>query len=147
MKNGVIILVLVFFAMLVVSIVSPNVQNVSPIVTLAIADQEEVRMARYDNLELSLDGERYTLYLQDISWDRKSASFLIKSDPESGAPFIHEYFRLDFGWKAASMYKQPEQFLVFPDQSKIVYMGNGKELYIKLVSIESREANLIVKWI
>lgn len=147
MDKQMIIYSLILLAILVLAVVSPKIQDVNPVIGLAIADQKVASLARYDTMTVSLGTEKYLLSVNNIAADRKSADFILESDTKSGAPYFKQYFKLSFEGKDASMYGNPDIIRVYPNKSKVLYISDEKKLYIEILSIQNRQANLLIKWI
>ena len=108
-KNILLILALVILVA-GVAVFSRNIEDTNQIVTLAIADTGTVTLAQYNRVQIELDSGSYYLTPYFINKDRKNVNLLLKSNPDT--EFFQRYFGLDFGRKAISMFRQPEQVYI-----------------------------------
>jgi hypothetical protein len=146
MEKSVIVSIILLVIIALGIVLLPKTQDINPIVGLAITEQKSFSIAPYDTITMNLGGTNYYLYLSSISWSRDGADFILKSDLNA-SPYIQNYFRLNFDRVRTTMYKNPEIIYTQPQRTKTINVGKEKNIYIELVSIESRKANVIVKWV
>jgi hypothetical protein len=145
MEKKFVILLSVLLIIFVTAIFYPSSQDVSPIIGLAIAEEKTISMARYDKIRIESENDAYLLRLSGLGWSRDYADFILTADPKSSAPYLQRYFRLDFDRVRTTMYNNPNIIYTQPQKSITINLDNGKQIYVELVSIESRTAKIIVK--
>lgn len=89
------------------------------IISLTTTEQTYTKLANYNKLEFELGGNTHLLTVKKVYPDRTKVDFIIESNPT--------YFTLKI------------------DESKTIDVGESESLYVKLVSITSSRADIIVK--
>lgn len=131
--------------LVVILAISPDINANNQIVTFAILDTEQITIDEYSKVGITTDEGSYILSLYDITNDRKRAKFSLKSDPFStDTDYFQQYFKLDFGVRTVSFFGNPLPIRVQPQKSKTLYLGD-EQLYVELVSIKNKQANIIIK--
>ena len=114
-------------------------------VTLAIVDSIDTKMSKYNKLVIDFGDKIYYLYAYDIAKDRKHASFKLTSEPNTGLAYIEHYFRLDISSQHRYHDETLKQYHIMVGKSKTIFIGNNEKLYIELLSIKNRKANLFIE--
>ncbi|TKJ17204.1 hypothetical protein CEE44_01565 [Candidatus Woesearchaeota archaeon B3_Woes] len=141
------VLSLGFVLVLLIALIAvfPSVDSSNQIVAFATLNTEQITIDEYGKVDIITDGGSYILSLYDLTKDRKRAKFSLKSNPfSSNTDYFQQYFALDFDVRTISFFGNPLPIRVQPQKSKTLYLGD-EQLYIELISIKNKQANIIIR--
>jgi hypothetical protein len=144
MEKSTIVYVVLLLIVGVSLVVSSTPTNVT---TLAILETKQVALKATQNLRIDIEDRPYTLTALSVARDRSNANLVLRSDAHPDSLFIQQYITLDMGPSSAPInFRESKQGYFRTEKSKTIYLGD-KQLYIELMFIKNRAANLIIKQI